>query len=102
MLADEAATETESFEESAKKGLLEVETSRRLGQIAGVVMKSDQLRLATAISRATRGNAYTQMESVDVKLVDPKSGAPVDKSVFVVYFQQSLGASEKDSAMHAK
>eukprot|EP00747_Dinoflagellata_sp_TGD_P184174 gnl/TRDRNA2_/TRDRNA2_39575_c0_seq1.p1 gnl/TRDRNA2_/TRDRNA2_39575_c0~~gnl/TRDRNA2_/TRDRNA2_39575_c0_seq1.p1 ORF type:complete len:804 (-),score=201.51 gnl/TRDRNA2_/TRDRNA2_39575_c0_seq1:200-2611(-) len=102
MLIDDTSSLTESFEESATKGLLEVETSRRLGQIAGVVLRSEQLRLATAISRATRGNAYIKLENISKSIIDPKTGMDVQKAVFVVYFQQSLGASEKDSAMHAK
>jgi len=65
---------------------------RRLGYVAGVVPKSDEMRFARALWRASRGNTFTQFSPIQDRVVDPKTGSVVEKSVFVVYFQGAVGS----------
>jgi V-type H+-transporting ATPase subunit a len=67
------------------------------GNIAGVILQSDQERFGRTIFRATRGNALCEFHLIPETLRDIQSGNDVLKAVFVIYFQ---GGS--DSAMHAK
>jgi len=71
---------------------------RRLGYIAGVVPKVDEDRFARAVWRASRGNTFAQFSPIEESVIDPKTGATVDKSVFVIYFQGAVG-SMKDKIM---
>eukprot|EP00928_Gymnodinium_smaydae_P003848 TRINITY_DN1135_c0_g1_i7.p1 TRINITY_DN1135_c0_g1~~TRINITY_DN1135_c0_g1_i7.p1 ORF type:complete len:811 (+),score=230.32 TRINITY_DN1135_c0_g1_i7:66-2498(+) len=66
---------------------------RRLGSVAGVVAQNDEQRLRIALFRASRGNVFVDTFPVQQELPDPKTGAPVKKSVFVVYFQGTGGVS---------
>merc|ERR1719393_32284 len=75
------------------------ELDRRICQIAGVVNQQDETRLRLALFRASRGNAFADFYPIAESILDPKTGNPVKKSVFVVYFQGSGGVS---SPMHAK
>eukprot|EP00929_Paragymnodinium_shiwhaense_P095925 TRINITY_DN5724_c0_g1_i5.p1 TRINITY_DN5724_c0_g1~~TRINITY_DN5724_c0_g1_i5.p1 ORF type:complete len:812 (-),score=250.07 TRINITY_DN5724_c0_g1_i5:234-2669(-) len=72
---------------------------RRICNVAGVVTQADETRLRLAMFRASRGNAYADFYPIEQAILDPKTGNPVKKSVFVVYFQGSAGAS---SPMHQK
>jgi len=65
---------------------------RRLGYIAGVVPKADETRFARALWRASRGNTFTQFSPIQERVIDPKTGSAVDKSVFVIYFQGMVGS----------
>eukprot|EP00928_Gymnodinium_smaydae_P058011 TRINITY_DN4121_c0_g2_i1.p1 TRINITY_DN4121_c0_g2~~TRINITY_DN4121_c0_g2_i1.p1 ORF type:complete len:847 (-),score=121.79 TRINITY_DN4121_c0_g2_i1:219-2669(-) len=67
--------------------------SRRLGSIAGVVAQTDEQRLRLALFRLSRGNVFVDTYPVAKELLDPKTGSPMRKSVFVVYFQGTGGAS---------
>lgn len=102
---DHSAILDDSFETSAKQPMLDAEGGSRrdyaaFNCTAGTIDRKDQERFARALFRATRGNTFTHFENVDDKLIDPKSGTPVDKSVFVVYFQD-VGAGAQ-SAMSNK
>jgi len=63
----------------------------RLGYLAGVLLKADEIRFARALWRASSGNTFTQFFPIDEKVVDPKTGQAVQKSVFVIYFQGETG-----------
>jgi len=84
--------EVEDFEASAKKPVLGEELGGgRLGYVAGVVPKADELRFARALWRASRGNTFTQFSEIAEPVKDPKTGNVVEKSVFVIYFQGASG-----------
>eukprot|EP00931_Biecheleriopsis_adriatica_P007007 TRINITY_DN108339_c0_g1_i1.p1 TRINITY_DN108339_c0_g1~~TRINITY_DN108339_c0_g1_i1.p1 ORF type:complete len:834 (+),score=146.71 TRINITY_DN108339_c0_g1_i1:91-2592(+) len=69
--------------------------------IAGVILREQQDRFARTLFRAARGNAFTHFQQIPEVLEDPKSGRWVQKSVFVIYFQdQKLGSSA--SAMNQR
>jgi V-type H+-transporting ATPase subunit a len=72
---------------------------RRVNQIAGVVSQADENKLRIAVFRASRGNAFIDVHPLEKAVVDPKTGTPVQKSVFVIYFQAAGGAS---APMHQK
>jgi len=95
-----AAVESESFEVSARQPLVASEViERRLSNLSGVVLKSDQARLARSLFRASRGNCFTDFIPINDKLIDPKTGQEVEKAAFFVYFQGTPGET---SAMQAK
>jgi len=83
----------ESFEVSAKKPLIGKDDVGigRLGNLSGVLLKADEARFTRALWRASSGNVYSQFFNVDDKVIDPKTGATVAKSVFVIYFQGEAG-----------
>jgi len=60
---------------------------RMVKTVAGVINQDQQARFAVAINRATRGNSFADYTLFDEKVVDPRTGQAVSKSVFVVYFQ---------------
>jgi len=68
--------------------------------IAGVIPQAEQDRFARALFRATRGNTFTHFQQIFEPMQDPKTGAPVSKSVFVIYFQDH--ARTEASAMNEK
>lgn len=82
----------ESFESSARRPLVGDVVERGLGYIAGVIPTADRIRFERALWKVSLGNALWQFEPIKQKVVDPKSGQEVDKSVFVVYFQGQKGA----------
>jgi V-type H+-transporting ATPase subunit a len=90
------------FEFEASQGLLAGEdSSARAGSdqamfnnIAGVIPQEDQQRFARTLFRATRGNTFTHFQQIGEPMMDPRSGKPVQKSVFVVYYQDSRGRSD--------
>jgi len=55
--------------------------------IAGVIPQVDQDRFARALFRATRGNTFTHFVPIVEPMEDPKTGRKVNKSAFVIYFQ---------------
>lgn len=61
--------------------------------VAGVLLAGDQEKFARTIFRATRGNAFTHFESISGEIFDTKTAKPVQKSVFVTYFQAAEAAS---------
>ncbi|CAE8611648.1 unnamed protein product [Polarella glacialis] len=86
----------ESFEVSAKRPLVGAdELAGRLGHLSGVVLKADEERLARALWRTGRGNTFVKFEPINEKLEDPKTGLPVEKSVFVIYFQGVGGSMQQ-------
>merc|ERR1719408_189323 len=68
--------------------------------IAGVLPQAEQDRFARALFRATRGNTFTHFQQIFEPMQDPKTGHPVHKSVFVIYFQDH--ARSATSAMNEK
>jgi len=85
----------DQFEYDATQSLLaEEDSSRRSGDtmfsnIAGVIPQEEQDRFARALFRATRGNTFTHFQEINEPMQDPKTGKAVNKSVFVIYFQDS-------------
>jgi V-type H+-transporting ATPase subunit a len=71
---------------------------RRMTQLAGVIARDDEVRLARAIWRASRGNTWAEFDAIREPLFDARTGLPDFKSVFVVYFQ----SGSENSAMHQK
>jgi len=86
-------SDEETFEASAKKPLIgkDDEGISRLGNLSGVLPKTDAARFERALWRASTGNVYAQFFPVEDKVIDPKTGAKVEKAVFVVYFQGGSG-----------
>lgn len=81
----------ETFEGGAKKPLLG-EDFTSFGNISGVINAGEVPRLQRAVFRASRGNAFMHIQSCKEDMMDAKTGAPVPKSVFVIYFQGATGA----------
>merc|ERR1719271_1036672 len=81
-------------EEGAKSGV-----GASFNNIAGVLPSADQERFARTIFRASRGNAFTYFQAIPYPLKDPKSNKEVNKTVFVIYFQDTRSST---SAMHDK
>jgi len=67
--------------------------------IAGVIPAADQERFARTIFRASRGNAFTYFQAIPNPLKDPKTNKDINKTVFVIYFQDVKSST---SAMHDK
>ena len=75
----------------------EPSSSIGFGNIAGVILQSDQERFGRTIFRATRGNALCEFHMIPEALRDSVSGNDVMKAVFVIYHQGGQG-----SAMYSK
>mmetsp|Transcript_79796 Transcript_79796/g.258535 ORF Transcript_79796/g.258535 Transcript_79796/m.258535 type:complete len:839 (+) Transcript_79796:146-2662(+) len=98
----------DEFDFAATRSLLDDEEggSRRaletmFSNIAGVIAQADQDRFARTLFRATRGNTFTHFQQIFEPIQDPKTGREVQKSVFVIYFQDNrLG--QQVSAMSEK
>jgi len=73
--------------------------NRTLSSVAGVIALEDQARFARAVFRASRGNAFTHLAPINALITDPKTGARVNKTVFVVFFQ---GSSDSQSALQER
>jgi len=82
----------------AKKPLL-----RMLNAISGVINFEDQARFSRAVWRASRGNTFTHFsgdsDGTALKMIDPKDGKTVGKTVFVIFFQ---GSSDSQSALRER
>jgi len=76
-----------------------LDENARLGYVAGVVSKTDEGRFTRMLWRASRGNTFVKLSSIDHKVTCPKTGQVLDKSVFVVYFQAGAKGSMKDRVM---
>lgn len=64
------------------------ESSMRFRFVMGVVGADDRVRFERMIFRVTRGNCYMRFSSIeDLALVDPKTNKPVERQVFIVFFQ---------------
>lgn len=57
--------------------------------LAGTVLSTEKNNFEKMIFRATRGNSYMRLEEIAEPIVDPVTAAPVQKHVFVVFFQSS-------------
>lgn len=102
------AEDSEQFEFSATRALLDDEEGKARRQIetmfnniAGVIPQVEQDRFARTLFRATRGNTFTHFQQIIEPMQDPKSGKQVNKSVFVIYFQDHRAPSSS-SAMGEK
>lgn len=89
---------TRSLLENEARGGRNVEAM--FNNIAGVIPQDEQDRFSRALFRATRGNTFTHFQQIFEPMQDPKSGKPVIKSVFVIYFQDH--ARSATSAMNEK
>jgi len=69
--------------------------------VAGVIPQADQDRFSRTLFRATRGNTFTHFQQIFEPMKDPKTGREVQKSVFVIYFQDT-GRGSPTSAMSEK
>jgi len=99
---------TEQFEFDASRSLLDDEEGghRRaletmFSNVAGVIPQVEQDRFARTLFRATRGNTFTHFQQIPEPMKDPKTGKEIDKSVFVIYFQDHK-AGVNISAMSEK
>jgi V-type H+-transporting ATPase subunit a len=86
------ARDEDSFEYDATRSLLAEQDTRRNGEtmfsnVAGVIPQDEQDRFARALFRATRGNTFVHFQEIQEPMQDPKSGKALQKSVFVIYFQ---------------
>uniref|UniRef100_A0A4W3HM12 V-type proton ATPase subunit a n=1 Tax=Callorhinchus milii TaxID=7868 RepID=A0A4W3HM12_CALMI len=59
----------------------------RLGFIAGVIRRERIAAFERLLWRACRGNVYMKQSDMDVLLEDPTTLEPVQKSMFIVFFQ---------------
>jgi V-type H+-transporting ATPase subunit a len=94
MRSGEAGLSAPLLEEQASTGI-----GAGFNNIAGVLLQADQDRFARTIFRASRGNAFTYFQAIPNPLKDPKTNKLVDKTVFVIYFQDVKSST---SAMHDK
>ena len=77
-------------------------SSMEFGHICGVISRQDQERFARTLFRATRGNCFTHFEEIPELLNDLKSATtclPIEKSVFVTYFQGGASSSLYDKVV---
>eukprot|EP00897_Mesotaenium_endlicherianum_P007882 jgi/Mesen1/7121/ME000369S06443 len=58
----------------------------RLGYVTGLVAKAKAAAFERILFRATRGNMFLKMAAVEEPIIDPATGEPVEKIVFVVFF----------------
>jgi len=70
--------------------------------IAGVIAMQDQNRFARFLFRATRGNTFTHYDQIATPLIDPETNKKVEKSIFVVYYQDARLSQVEGSAMHKR
>jgi len=73
---------------------------RRLNNVAGVVAELDKERFRRALWRASRGNTFVEFAQIREEK-DGQQNSAIEKSVFVVYFQNSPD-SNSQSAMMSK
>jgi V-type H+-transporting ATPase subunit a len=71
----------------------------RINRIAGVINQSEEQRLRTMVFRASFGKNLTDIYPINEDMQDPKTGAFVKKSVFVIFFQ---GVGAEKSPLHQK
>eukprot|EP00397_Hematodinium_sp_SG-2012_P007825 GEMP01007875.1.p1 GENE.GEMP01007875.1~~GEMP01007875.1.p1 ORF type:complete len:776 (+),score=124.09 GEMP01007875.1:805-3132(+) len=81
------------------ESLLDSRDMSTFSHIAGVLPAQDQERFARFLFRSTRGNTFTHFEPIYERLIDPQTGKEMQKSVFVVYYQDAR-STEGGSAMH--
>lgn len=86
---------TSTTDVSASAPLLTAE--RRLNNVSGVVADVDKERFRRALWRASRGNTFVEFSQIR----EEKDGQqqPIEKSVFVVYFQNSPDSSTQSAMM---
>jgi V-type H+-transporting ATPase subunit a len=73
--------------------------SRMLNAVAGVIVNEDQVRFARTVFRASRGNCFTHFSPIEKQMADPKTGAPVSKTIFVILFQGAEQSSLKEKIL---
>jgi V-type H+-transporting ATPase subunit a len=83
-----------------EEGLKQPLAPRVLKTVAGVISSDQQVRFARTVFRATRGNTFAHYSPIPDQVVDPKTGALVQKSIFVIVFQGSHDSTS--SALHDK
>merc|ERR1719453_2752555 len=74
--------------------------SRMLNAVAGVIVNEDQVRFSRTVFRASRGNVFTHFSPIAKQMADPKTGSPVSKTIFVIFFQGAdVQSSLKDKIL---
>eukprot|EP00128_Syssomonas_multiformis_P011490 Colp12_sorted_trinity150504_noHs@34484 len=61
--------------------------SGRLGFVTGVIEREKILPFERVLWRACRGNVFLRQAPIDGELNDPATGSPVEKNVFIIFFQ---------------
>uniref|UniRef100_A0A8C4N3B2 V-type proton ATPase subunit a n=1 Tax=Eptatretus burgeri TaxID=7764 RepID=A0A8C4N3B2_EPTBU len=70
-----------------QSGIHDVAMGLELGFVAGVIAREKLPPFERMLWRVCRGNVYVQRSHIDVTLEDPDTGHPLQKNVFVVFFQ---------------
>jgi V-type H+-transporting ATPase subunit a len=91
-----SASHSDEFDFDSSRSLLEEDGGRgaypmssHFSNMAGVVLQSEQQRFAQTLFRATHGTVYTHFQQIVEPMKEPKTGKPVQKSVFVIYYQDT-------------
>jgi len=59
----------------------------RFSSITGVVATEEKARFERMIFRATRGNCYVRFAQIKQPITDPKTGALIEKCVFIIFYK---------------
>ncbi|OEH80411.1 vacuolar proton-translocating ATPase [Cyclospora cayetanensis] len=92
LLFPQSGDEFMSLSASSKTG-----ENAAVSAVAGMIALQDIPRFQRTLFRSTRGNAFSFFQPTDQKFTDPKTGADLQKNVFVVYHQGST-----QSLLHEK
>lgn len=66
------------------------ESTLRFRNITGVVPADERLKFERMVFRTTRGNCFSRFSAIEEPIVDPSTGAPVEKHAFVIFFQSTF------------
>jgi V-type H+-transporting ATPase subunit a len=66
------------------------ESALRFRSITGVVPADERLKFERMVFRTTRGNCFSRFSTIEEAIVDPTTGAPVEKDAFVIFFQSNF------------
>lgn len=66
------------------------ESTLRFRNITGVVPADERLKFERMVFRTTRGNCFTRFSPIEELIVDPSTGASVEKHAFVIFFQSTF------------
>ncbi|XP_057490117.1 V-type proton ATPase subunit a3-like [Actinidia eriantha] len=58
----------------------------KLGSVSGLVPREKSMAFERILFRATRGNVFLKQSVVEDPVIDPVSGAKVEKNVFIVFY----------------
>jgi len=80
-------TKSERFLREETEGEDARDMDMRFSSITGVVAADEKSRFERMIFRATRGNCFVRFANIKQPIVDPESGAAVEKVVFIVFYK---------------